>query len=103
MKKIGYYLSLSLFWDAIIDVYTAINRQSQEKIASLYEDCNIQIKEYLNISTSWDEIAFFGGSFTCIDSSDRKILYSLASENGFRNIRISTRPDCIDEEIVEEL
>jgi histone acetyltransferase (RNA polymerase elongator complex component) len=74
-----------------------------KKIASLYDDCNNQIKEYLNFSTNWDEIAFFGGSFTCMDSSYRKILYRLASENRFRNIRISTRPDCIDEEILEEL
>lgn len=74
-----------------------------KKIVSLYEDCNNQIKEYFNICTNWDEIAFFGGSFTCMDSSDRKTLYMLAHENGFRNIRISTRPDCIDEETVEEL
>lgn len=51
------------------------------------------------------EIAFFGGSFTAIDreymislleSADRYI----TCENGFCGIRISTRPDCIDEEIL---
>lgn len=51
------------------------------------------------------EIAFFGGSFTAIDReymisllerADRYITY----ENGFCGIRISTRPDCIDEEIL---
>lgn len=51
------------------------------------------------------EIAFFGGSFTAID---RKYMISLLEvadryitcENGFCGIRISTRPDCIDEEIL---
>jgi len=49
------------------------------------------------------EIAFFGGSFTAID---RETIISLLSaayryiENGsFKGIRISTRPDAIDEEI----
>lgn len=51
------------------------------------------------------EIAFFGGSFTAID---REYMISLLEradryitcENGFCGIRISTRPDCIDEEIL---
>lgn len=51
------------------------------------------------------KIAFFGGSFTAID---REYMISLLEradryitcENGFCGIRISTRPDCIDEEIL---
>lgn len=51
------------------------------------------------------EIAFFGGSFTAID---RDYMLSLlqATENyidKFKGIRISTRPDCIDDEILEIL
>lgn len=53
------------------------------------------------------EIAFFGGSFTAID---RKYMISLlerahfyVSQGLFRGIRISTRPDCINEEIISLL
>ena len=48
------------------------------------------------------EIAFFGGSFTAID---RQYMISLLEAtvpfiDRFRGIRISTRPDCIDAEIL---
>lgn len=49
------------------------------------------------------EIAFFGGSFTAIDRDYMIELLSSAQEfigeNGFKGIRVSTRPDAIDEEI----
>lgn len=48
------------------------------------------------------EIAFFGGSFTAID---RDYMLSLLEQtvpyiDRFKGIRISTRPDCIDDEIL---
>ncbi len=50
------------------------------------------------------EIAFFGGSFTAIDRADMISLLEAAfpyvRSGAFRGIRISTRPDCIDEEIL---
>ena len=53
------------------------------------------------------EIAFFGGSFTAID---RDLMISLletasnfVSDEGFSGIRVSTRPDAIDEEILDIL
>lgn len=53
------------------------------------------------------EIAFFGGSFTAIDRGYMISLLETAAEflesplsPGFSGIRISTRPDCIDEEIL---
>ena len=50
------------------------------------------------------EIAFFGGSFTAIDREYMLELLSAASDcverYGFKGIRISTRPDCIDEEVL---
>ncbi len=53
------------------------------------------------------EIAFFGGSFTAIDREYMKSLLEAAYEyvkNGSVNgIRISTRPDFIDEEILDIL
>lgn len=53
------------------------------------------------------EIAFFGGSFTAIDREYMVSLLTAAekylkkgSREGFGGIRISTRPDCIDGEIL---
>ncbi len=53
------------------------------------------------------EIAFFGGSFTAIDKTYMQSLLQTASEfiacGRAEGIRISTRPDCIDEEILKIL
>ncbi len=53
-------------------------------------------------SNSEVEIAFFGGSFTAIDKEKQKELLSVAKEYKDRgivkDIRMSTRPDCIDED-----
>lgn len=53
------------------------------------------------------EIAFFGGSFTGIDRNDMIYLLSCAKgyidEGRVKSIRLSTRPDYIDKEILEIL
>ncbi len=53
------------------------------------------------------EIAFFGGSFTAIDRCYMLSLLEAAKcyigENGFKGIRISTRPDFIDREVLDIL
>ena len=51
------------------------------------------------------EIAFFGGSFTAIDRGYMLSLLEAASPyiGSFKGIRISTRPDCIDDEILSLL
>ena len=51
------------------------------------------------------EIAFFGGSFTAIDRSYMISLLEAAKPylNGFYGIRISTRPDYIDGEVLSIL
>lgn len=53
------------------------------------------------------EIAFFGGSFTAIDRAYMTELletaYPYVKNGQVKGIRISTRPDCIDEEILELL
>ena len=60
-----------------------------------------------NPESKGGEIAFFGGSFTAIESETMVSLLSAAHkyvENGsFKGIRISTRPDAVDEEICEIL
>ena len=49
------------------------------------------------------EIAFFGGSFTAIERGYMLRLLKAAEPYlpRFKGIRISTRPDCIDEEILK--
>ena len=53
------------------------------------------------------EIAFFGGSFTAIDVSLQEELLQVAYEyikcGKIDSIRISTRPDCINKEILKRL
>ena len=53
------------------------------------------------------EIAFFGGSFTAIDReymiSLLESAYKYVCEGLFKGIRISTRPDCIDNEMLDIL
>lgn len=53
------------------------------------------------------ELAFFGGSFTAIDRNDMTELLSAAApyirKKELAGIRISTRPDAIDEEILSTL
>lgn len=53
------------------------------------------------------EIAFFGGSFTAIDRDYMISLLEAASEfirvGQVKGIRVSTRPDCIDEEVLSIL
>lgn len=49
------------------------------------------------------EIAFFGGSFTAIPRGYMTELLDAAQpylKSGFKGIRISTRPDCIDREVL---
>lgn len=53
------------------------------------------------------EIAFFGGSFTAIDReymlSLLKAAYDYVKDGRVNGIRISTRPDCIDEDVLDIL
>ncbi len=53
------------------------------------------------------ELAFFGGSFTAIPATYRRILLEAAwpyvKSGAYRGIRLSTRPDAIDQTILDEL
>ena len=51
------------------------------------------------------EIAFFGGSFTAIDRAYMLELLNATKPfiNSFSGIRLSTRPDCIDDEVLSVL
>lgn len=59
-----------------------------------------------NMGTDHDcEIAFFGGSFTAIERDYMTALLDAANEYSryFCGIRVSTRPDCINEEVLSVL
>ena len=69
---------------------------------NIAESAASQIYQYLSFSSSWDELAFYGGSFSCLPERDRLALYKTAKENGFKVLRFSTTPDCITDEILLE-
>lgn len=64
-------------------------------------------RESLKENTKNAEIAFFGGSFTAIDKTYMESLLSAAApvvkSGEFAGIRISTRPDAIDSEVLNTL
>lgn len=64
------------------------------------------IKGFCNINTQTDkEIAFFGGTFTALPNELQELYISLINPwiSQIRGIRISTRPDCIDQHILNKL
>ena len=67
----------------------------------------LNAKNNPNIQKSNTQIAFFGGSFTAIDKNLMieylEIANEFIGENLFDSIRISTRPDCIDVDILQIL
>ena len=74
------------------------------------EDVKNTIEYYLNNfkdDNKYIEVAFFGGSFTGIDVDKQKELLSVAYEyiknKKIHSIRISTRPDYINKEILKML
>ena len=75
---------------------------SGDEVRKICSDAYAYIKNRENC-----EIAFFGGSFTAVPEKYRTELLESVQEfvgnDGFRGIRISTRPDCIDESILESL
>ena len=75
--------------------------QSAPTAAEVAEVCD----EFLPRENGEDyEIAFFGGSFTAIDRCYMidllKTAYGFVRQGRAMGIRISTRPDCIDEEVL---
>lgn len=73
------------------------------------EDVKKITEEYIKTipKNSYTEIAFFGGSFTGIDFDKQTELLEAAAEyvraGKVQGIRCSTRPDCIDRKILDNL
>lgn len=87
---------------------------NQKKITGVSTDVTSDdvrniVEEYLTTidKDASVEIAFFGGSFTAIDVEIQKSLLSVAKEYVDKglvdDIRMSTRPDCISDEILTML
>lgn len=78
----------------------------QEKLPSA-DDVKKSVQTALNKKGYDYEIAFFGGSFTAIDRDYMLTLltaaYPYVESGQVKGIRISTRPDCIDAEILDIL
>lgn len=79
--------------------------QKSPSVLEVYNICKKAFDEIKDKSNT--EIAFFGGSFTAIN---RKYMIDLLQsiqefigKDKFKGIRISTRPDCIDDEILQLL
>lgn len=91
-------------------VFCNQNKISGQKTNVTKEDVDKTIKYYLDHIKDHDknvEVAFFGGSFTGIDENVQNELLGAAYkyiENGQVNsIRISTRPDYINKDILKRL
>ncbi len=80
------------------------NQHSITKISSAktMDEIQSQIKRYLQISSEWEQIAFYGGSFTCLDKEKRYAFYKLAKDFKIESVRFSTRPDCIEISMLDE-
>lgn len=88
---------------------------NQKKISGQTKDVTVEdvdniIKEYLNYYDKTDkkiEVAFFGGSFTGIDKKLQEayleVAYKYIESKHIDSIRISTRPDYINDEILKLL
>ena len=73
-------------------------------------EVKLKIEEYLATipkDSSHIEVAFYGGSFTAISLDYQKELleaaFSYVEEARIESIRVSTRPDCIDTDIADNL
>lgn len=76
---------------------------TKEEAKEIIEDYLKSIKQ----EEAQIEIAFFGGSFTAIEPEKQEellqVAYDYVKEGKVESIRVSTRPDCIDKEILKRL
>ncbi len=91
-------------------VFCNQKRISGQLTETTVDDVDSKIQEYLNYYTNSDrkiEIAFFGGSFTGIDINLQEkyleVAYKYVKEKKVDSIRLSTRPDYINEKILRLL
>ena len=84
----------------------AISGQTVSATTLDVENAVMTAIEY-NVNPENTEIAFFGGSFTAIEREYMCSLLTAAKHfldiHNFKGIRLSTRPDCIDDEVLSIL
>jgi len=83
-------------------VYCNQHRITGVKPSNAITSAKEQIDECLSMDVEWTELAFYGGSFSCLPDDIRKSLYGLASQTGIKTLRFSTSPDCINSDIIRE-
>lgn len=71
--------------------------------ADILQSAEKQINKWLEVSPSWDEVAFYGGNFGDIERNTRLNLYKTARTRGIDRIRFSTRPDTVRDELLAEI
>ncbi|MCD8552598.1 radical SAM protein [Seleniivibrio sp.] len=76
-------------------VYCSQNSITGQNPSEILSSVEQQIRKYLDISDNWDELAYYGGSFTCLPDALQQRLYSIARGYGFKKLRFSTSPDCV--------
>mgnify|MGYP003294180690 FL=1 len=82
---------------------------SGQTVPATPEDVENAVKTAIkhNVNPKDTEIAFFGGSFTAIEREYMCSLLTAAKHfldiHKFKGIRVSTRPDCIDDEVLSTL
>lgn len=84
--------------------HTISGSQSVPHAFDVMQACEKAVASGVDIHET--EIAFFGGSFTAIERSYMLELLQAAKpyvDTGFKGIRISTRPDCINDEVLSLL
>jgi histone acetyltransferase (RNA polymerase elongator complex component) len=83
-------------------IYCNQNKITGVESSNIIASAKKQIDECLAYDVKWSELAFYGGSFTCLPKELRLELYALAKGAGFERLRFSTSPDCINEQVLDE-
>ncbi len=87
----------------------SITGQNESGIADYVKHAVQTINEWLERPhrDKQNEVAFYGGSFTCLPEDDQIVLLELVQsfikQGQVTGIRLSTRPDCISLDVVEFL
>ena len=93
--------------DCVFCNQKSISGQTKQVTKEEVKDTIEEHLKYINAKNTSIEVAFFGGSFTAIDEKKQIELLEAANEyisNGIiESIRISTRPDYIDKDILKIL
>lgn len=93
--------------DCIFCNQKSISGQKEQMTKEKAKEIIENYLESIKAEVAQIEIAFFGGSFTAIEKEKQEellqVAYEYIKQGKVESIRISTRPDCIDKEILKRL